>query len=90
MSRSTATVFNVLALATIAFLIADNGLPNDDEIGMVLLLMAAPIVSLIALWRPARSRQAEPDPRDILDFDDRLSALEAAERRRSRRTMERS
>ena len=82
MSRSTATVFNLLALAVLAWLIADNGLPDEDELAIVLLLAAAPLVSLVALWRPARPREATAA--EVLDLDDRLRTLEAAEQRRRR------
>lgn len=83
MSRRAALVLNVLALLVLAALVLDNGLPDDEDFAIFLVLIAAPAASLVALWPARPAPRPEADPREILDFDDRLSALERAERRRT-------
>ncbi|MEM1115671.1 MAG: hypothetical protein AAF845_18590 [Bacteroidota bacterium] len=83
MTRGAAFALNALALVTLGWLVADNGLPGDEEMVLFLVLLAAPVVSLIALLGRRASRLPEADPRAVLDFDDRLAALERAEQRRT-------
>ena len=83
MARGSALVLNVLALLVLAALVADNGVPDGEDFAIFVVLAAAPIASLFALLPRRPAPRPEADPREVLDFDDRLSALERAERRRT-------